>query len=133
MPEVIVIDEISTEAEALAARTIAQRGVQLIATAHGALSLRLLATLGRLLLMLLKLLHAVKVCGLHCFRRRSGEFPAVREPGHPGRAEPSPCGRWGAACSEVLVPCACRQLSGERDEEPGAAGPAGRHPVGHAW
>lgn len=37
MPEVIVIDEIGTEAEALAARTIAQRGVQLIATAHGAL------------------------------------------------------------------------------------------------
>src|SRR5215471_11102298 len=35
MPEVIVIDEISTEAEALAARTIAERGVQLIATAHG--------------------------------------------------------------------------------------------------
>ena len=35
MPEVIVIDEIGTEAEALAARTIAQRGVQLIATAHG--------------------------------------------------------------------------------------------------
>ena len=36
MPEVIVIDEIGTEAEALAARTVAQRGVQLIATAHGA-------------------------------------------------------------------------------------------------
>lgn len=35
MPEVIVIDEISAEAEALAARTIAERGVQLIATAHG--------------------------------------------------------------------------------------------------
>eukprot|EP00887_Chlorella_sp_A99_P005684 scaffold1.g5684.t1 len=35
MPEVIVIDEMGTEAEALAARTIAQRGVQLIATAHG--------------------------------------------------------------------------------------------------
>ncbi|MFS8534505.1 MAG: R3H domain-containing nucleic acid-binding protein [Limnochordales bacterium] len=35
MPEVIVIDEISTEAEALAARTIAERGVQLVATAHG--------------------------------------------------------------------------------------------------
>lgn len=35
MPEVIVIDEIGTEAEALAARTVAQRGVQLIATAHG--------------------------------------------------------------------------------------------------
>lgn len=30
-----MIDEIGTEAEALAARTIAQRGVQLIATAHG--------------------------------------------------------------------------------------------------
>jgi len=34
-PEVIVIDEIGTEAEAEAARTIAERGVQLIATAHG--------------------------------------------------------------------------------------------------
>jgi stage III sporulation protein SpoIIIAA len=35
MPEVIVIDEIGTHAEAEAARTIAERGVQLIATAHG--------------------------------------------------------------------------------------------------
>lgn len=35
MPEVVVIDEIGTTAEALAARTIAERGVQLIATAHG--------------------------------------------------------------------------------------------------
>jgi hypothetical protein len=35
MPEVIVIDEIGTELEAQAARTIAERGVQLIATAHG--------------------------------------------------------------------------------------------------
>ena len=35
MPEVVVIDEIGTEAEAVAARTIAERGVQLIATAHG--------------------------------------------------------------------------------------------------
>ena len=35
MPEVIVIDEMSSEQEALAARTIAERGVQLIATAHG--------------------------------------------------------------------------------------------------
>jgi predicted RNA-binding protein Jag/nucleoside-triphosphatase THEP1 len=35
MPEVIVIDEIGTGAEALAARTIAERGVQLIGTAHG--------------------------------------------------------------------------------------------------
>jgi len=35
MPEVIVIDEIGVEEEALAARTIAERGVQLIATAHG--------------------------------------------------------------------------------------------------
>jgi stage III sporulation protein SpoIIIAA len=34
-PEVVVIDEIGTEAEARAARTIAERGVQLIATAHG--------------------------------------------------------------------------------------------------
>jgi stage III sporulation protein SpoIIIAA len=35
MPEVVVIDEIGNEAEALAARTIAERGVQLIGTAHG--------------------------------------------------------------------------------------------------
>ena len=35
MPEVIVIDEIGTEAEAGAARTIAERGVTLIGTAHG--------------------------------------------------------------------------------------------------
>ena len=34
MPEVIIIDEMSTEHESLAARTIAERGVQLIATAH---------------------------------------------------------------------------------------------------
>ena len=35
MPEVIIIDEIGRELEAMAARTIAERGVQLVATAHG--------------------------------------------------------------------------------------------------
>lgn len=35
MPQVIVIDEIGTELEASAARTIAERGVQLVGTAHG--------------------------------------------------------------------------------------------------
>ena len=35
MPEVIIIDEISTELEALAARTIAEKGVQLVGTTHG--------------------------------------------------------------------------------------------------
>ncbi len=35
MPEVIVIDEIGTELEAIAARTIGERGVQLVGTAHG--------------------------------------------------------------------------------------------------
>jgi stage III sporulation protein SpoIIIAA len=35
MPEVIIIDEMGTALEALAARTIAERGVQLIGTAHG--------------------------------------------------------------------------------------------------
>jgi stage III sporulation protein SpoIIIAA len=34
-PEVIIIDEIGRELEAMAARTIAERGVQLVATAHG--------------------------------------------------------------------------------------------------
>ena len=35
MPQCIVIDEIGIELEAMAARTIAERGVQLVATAHG--------------------------------------------------------------------------------------------------
>ena len=35
MPEVIIVDEIGTEKETQAARTIAERGVQLLATAHG--------------------------------------------------------------------------------------------------
>src|SRR6185295_17634602 len=35
MPEVIIIDEIGTDLEASAARTIAERGVMLVATAHG--------------------------------------------------------------------------------------------------
>jgi stage III sporulation protein SpoIIIAA len=35
MPQVIIIDEIGTELESLAARTIAERGVQLVGTAHG--------------------------------------------------------------------------------------------------
>ena len=35
MPQVIIIDEIGTELEALAARTIAEKGVQLIGTTHG--------------------------------------------------------------------------------------------------
>jgi stage III sporulation protein SpoIIIAA len=35
MPEVIIIDEIGTDLEAAASRTIAERGVQLVATAHG--------------------------------------------------------------------------------------------------
>jgi len=35
MPEVIVVDEIGTERETLAARTIAERGVKLVGTVHG--------------------------------------------------------------------------------------------------
>jgi stage III sporulation protein SpoIIIAA len=35
MPQVIIIDEIGTELEVLAARTIAEKGVQLIGTTHG--------------------------------------------------------------------------------------------------
>jgi stage III sporulation protein SpoIIIAA len=35
MPEVIIIDEIGTELEAIAARTIAEKGVQLVGTTHG--------------------------------------------------------------------------------------------------
>lgn len=35
MPEVVIVDEIGSEAEALACRTIAERGVMLVGTAHG--------------------------------------------------------------------------------------------------
>lgn len=35
MPEVIIVDEIGTEAEALACQSIAERGVMLLGTAHG--------------------------------------------------------------------------------------------------
>ncbi|KAK3286958.1 hypothetical protein CYMTET_5515 [Cymbomonas tetramitiformis] len=35
MPQIVIVDEIGTEEEALACRTIAERGVQLIGTAHG--------------------------------------------------------------------------------------------------
>ena len=35
MPEIIIIDEIGTELESAAARTIAERGVQLVGTVHG--------------------------------------------------------------------------------------------------
>ncbi|XP_008808964.1 uncharacterized protein ycf45 [Phoenix dactylifera] len=35
MPEVVIVDEIGTEAEAVACRSIAERGVMLIGTAHG--------------------------------------------------------------------------------------------------
>ncbi len=35
MPQAVIVDEIGTAAEAAAARTIAERGVQLVATAHG--------------------------------------------------------------------------------------------------
>ena len=37
MPQVVIVDEIGTEAEALACRTIAERGVTLVGTAHGQL------------------------------------------------------------------------------------------------
>jgi hypothetical protein len=37
LPQVVIVDEIGTEAEALACRTIAERGVVLIGTAHGQL------------------------------------------------------------------------------------------------
>jgi len=37
MPQVVIVDEIGTEAEALACRTIAERGVMLVGTAHGRL------------------------------------------------------------------------------------------------
>ena len=35
MPQVIIVDEVSTELEVLSARTIAEKGVQLVVTTHG--------------------------------------------------------------------------------------------------
>ena len=69
MPEVIVIDEIGTEQEALAARTIAERGVQLVATAHGNALDNLL--MNPTLADLLGGIHAVTLGDDEARRRRS--------------------------------------------------------------
>ena len=45
MPQVIIIDEISTELEVLAAQTIAEKGIQLVGTTHGELLENLVKTL----------------------------------------------------------------------------------------
>src|SRR6266478_5646691 len=69
MPEVVVIDEIGTEAEALAARTIAERGVQLIATAHGTTLDNLIAN--PTLADLVGGIHAVTLSDEEARRRRT--------------------------------------------------------------
>lgn len=69
MPEVVVIDEIGTEAEALAARTIAERGVQLIATAHGTSLDNLIAN--PTLADLIGGIHAVTLSDEEARRRRT--------------------------------------------------------------
>jgi stage III sporulation protein SpoIIIAA len=69
MPEVIVIDEIGTEAEAAAARTIAERGVQLIATAHGRSLENLLQN--PTLMDLVGGIHAVTLSDMEARRRRT--------------------------------------------------------------
>ena len=69
MPEVIVIDEIGTEEEAIAARTIAERGVQLIATAHGNSLDNLL--MNPTLSDLLGGIHAVTLGDVEARRRRT--------------------------------------------------------------
>ena len=81
MPEIVIVDEIGTEAEALACRTIAERGVQLIGTAHGQMLENLIknptlsdliggicsVTLGMLLLRNCSL-RLLVVCSLVCCR-----------------------------------------------------------------
>ena len=69
MPEAIIIDEMGTEAEALAARTIAERGVQLIATAHGNTLENLLAN--PTLSDLVGGIHAVTLSDEEARRRRT--------------------------------------------------------------
>ena len=82
MPEIIMVDEIGTEAEALACRTIAERGVQLVATAHGQLLENLIknptlsdlvggiqsVTLGALLNAPLKPLNHLEILPAHARR-----------------------------------------------------------------
>ena len=77
MPEIVIVDEIGTEAEALACRTIAERGVQLVGTAHGQLLENLIknptlsdlvggiesVTLGELCAVSERLLATSVVCG----------------------------------------------------------------------
>ncbi|HXQ20585.1 MAG TPA: R3H domain-containing nucleic acid-binding protein [Candidatus Acidoferrales bacterium] len=69
MPEVVVIDEIGTQAETLAARTIAERGVQLIATAHGTTLENLVAN--PTLADLIGGIHAVTLSDEEARRRRT--------------------------------------------------------------
>lgn len=44
MPEIIIIDEIGTELEVLAAQTIAEKGVQLVGTTHGSFLINIIKT-----------------------------------------------------------------------------------------
>src|SRR5688572_26392300 len=87
MPEVIVIDEIGTEQEAAAARTIAERGVQLVATAHG-------NSLENLMLnpTLADLVGGIQTVTLSDeeARRRARARPARPRPARPPPAAPRP-------------------------------------------
>ncbi len=77
MPEVIIIDEISTEKESLAARTIAERGVQLVATAHGNTLQNII--LNPVLSDLIGSIRSVTLGDVEARRRRSQKTVAERE------------------------------------------------------
>lgn len=67
MPQVIVIDEISTEAEVHACRTIAERGVMLIGTAHGKRLENIIKNPTLSKLVCLKLIFSLHVLFLYIF------------------------------------------------------------------
>jgi nucleoside-triphosphatase THEP1 len=97
MPEVIVIDEIGTQAEALAARTIAERGVQLIATAHGNTLDNLLAES-----------HALRPRRRHPggdSLRRGGAPARHSEDGPRAQARPRPSTCWSRSRRRTASPC----------------------------
>jgi hypothetical protein len=136
--QVVVIDEIGTEAECAAARTIAQRGVQLVATAHGNELQNLVKNpalsdlIGGIQSVTLGMLHSAVYgggVGCHIMLRAAGHNSTaarqrVAEPGQkpctvrPHRRHPECHARCGSALFSLLmardggkVICCCERSS----------------------
>ena len=129
MPEVVIVDEIGTEAEALACRSIAERGVQLIGTAHGQVLENLMKnpTLSDLIGGIQSVTLGAPPAAHGrvrpaCARRRPARLPAQLPGAAPaaGRRGPSSTRGW-AGCLAVAVPggpCAGMRAAQQRPARP---------------